>query len=373
MKIARIRHLFYPDMPRDYFYELSARQVERGHQVDVLSWRKKGKCSEKKVTEGFNIHRLNGFNLFFGSLIEEYPYLPELSSKLENLRPDIVHAESHLFLTTVQAVRKAKRSGLPCVVSVHGVFADRGSIINSAQRFYLQTLGLKIFKDADRIICLTRSDVEEIYRLGCSSEKIRLIPNAVDATIFKPSNKRESNLVVWVGRFVNEKGLEYLVEAAKIVADSFNEVRFLLIGYGPLKEDILRLVNKLELEDFVRLVGPLSRNEIARILGKATIFVIPSLKEGMPLALLEAMASGVAVIGTNIPAFTCLFSHEKEGIIVAPKKSDELAKSILNLLKDRNLRQKLGHNARNLVKEKYNWSKILDNLESVYVEAIERN
>ena len=141
--------------------------------------------------------------------------------------------------------------------------------------------------------------------------KIRLIPNAVDTTIFKPSSNRESNLIVWVGRFVNEKGLEYLVEAAKIVADSFSEARFLLIGYGPLKEDILRLVHKLKLEDFVRLVGPLSRIEIARILGKATIFVIPSLKEGMPLALLEAMASGAAVIGTNIPAFACLFSQIK--------------------------------------------------------------
>src|SRR4030042_3320540 len=100
MHIARIRHLFYPDMPRDYFYELSAQQVERGYEVDVITWNRTGGYSKRTFSDGFVVHRLRGLNFHLPGLIHDYPYLPELPAKLEMLRPEVVHAESHLFLPT---------------------------------------------------------------------------------------------------------------------------------------------------------------------------------------------------------------------------------------------------------------------------------
>jgi glycosyltransferase involved in cell wall biosynthesis len=369
MRIARIRHLFYPDLPRGYFYELSAQQVERGHDVDVISWRRNGACSEERVAEGFTIHRLNGLNLNFGGLIQEYPYLPELPSKLEELRPDVVHGESHLFLPTVQAVRKAKKLGLPCVVTVHGVFADRGGVVNLAQKAYLHTLGLEVLRNADRVICLTQKDADEIGRLGCPLEKIRLVPNAVDTELFKPCNERESNLVVWVGRFVHEKGVEYLIEAARIVADTVKDVRFLLIGYGPLKGEIIKLVHERGLEKIVRIVGPLSRNEIAEVLGRATVFAFPSLKEGLPLAVLEAMACGVPVVGSDVSGVNDLVEDCVTGLLVPPLDSMPLAKSVLSLLLDAGLRNKISVNARRAIIEEYGWDKVMKKLDAIYHAA----
>jgi len=372
MHIVRIRHLFYPDMPRDYFYELSTRQVWQGHEVDVLTWSKSGKFSEEKVNEGFTVHRLCGLNFSLFGMVQDYPYLPGLPTKLEMLKPDVVHAESHLFLSTVQAVNMSKKLGLPCVVTVHGVFADRGFAINFAQEAYLRTLGLEVFKNADRIICLTRSDAEEIAGFGCPLNKIRLVPNAVDSEFFKPGDEREDNLIVWVGRFVPEKGVEYLVEAARILVDKHRDVKFLLIGYGPLKTKIIRLVyNYGLLGKSVHFVGPLSREEIAKILSKATVFVFPSLREGLPLSVLEAMACSLPVVGSDIPGVNDVVMHGENGFLVPPKEAKALANGILVLLNDGNIRRSFGKNARQLIVEKYEWNIVINKIEKVYNEAIE--
>jgi 1,4-alpha-glucan branching enzyme len=368
--IVRVRHLFYPDMPRDYFYELSARQVEMGHEVNVLTWNRNGKCSEERMVEGFIVYRLPGLNFCIPGIIQEYPYLPGLPAKVERLKSEIVHAESHLFLTTVQAVRKAKKLNLPSVVTVHGVFAERGVAVNFAQYAYLRTLGLEVFRSANRVICLTQGDVEEIVRFGCPLEKIRLVPNAVDTEVFKPCKEREDNLVVWVGRFVPEKGLECLVEAAKIVADEFRNVKFLLVGYGPLKAKIMKLVyDRGLLGRFVRFTGPLSRDDVAKVLGKAAVFVFPSLKEGLPLSVLEAMACGVPVVGSDIPGVKDVIKHGENGFLAPPKNPKALADGILALLNDRKLRMRLGKGARELMLENYSWNIVTNRLETVYQEV----
>lgn len=362
----RVRHLFYPDMLHDYIYELSAQQTKRGHQVDVLAWKKNGGFLQERAPEGFVIHRLPGLNLGIRGLFQEYPYIPNLPATIERLKPEVVHAESHLFLTTVQAVRKARQLGVPCVVTVHGVFAKRGFAVNSAQLAYLRTLGLEVFKNADMVICLTHSDVEEIVRLGCSLKKVRLIHNAVDTERFKPSKEREPNLIVWVGRFVPEKGLEYLIEAAKMVVDKSKDTRFLLAGYGPLKTKVMRSVHECGLGKYVRLVRPLSRDEVAGVLGKAGIFVMPSLSEGMPLALLEAMSCGNAVVASNIGGMAEIIGDYDNGVLVSPRDAEGLASSILMLLRDDRFRGKLAKNAREVVEKEYSWGSVLDQLDSVY-------
>lgn len=367
MRILRVRHLFYPDMPRDYFYELSARQTKMGHRVDVVTWKKNGGPSEIEMPEGFVVHRLPGLNLSVENAVQEYPYLPSLPSKIEMLKPEVVHVESHLFLTAFQTVRKAKELKIPCVITVHGVFAERGKIVNLAQNMYLHSIGLKVLRDADSVICLTRSDAEEIEKLGIAPDQIRFVPNAVDTRLFKPSGKREDNLVVWVGRFVHEKGLEYLVEAARTVTQEKQGVRFLLIGYGPLKNKIMKMARDLGLlGKSMYIIGPFDRTEVAKILNRSTVFVFPSLKEGMPLSLLEAMASGNAVVASNIRGINEVVKDNDNGLLFRARNPVELASSIQILLDDGNLRKKLSDGARNTVRDKHSWNSVLAKLDSVY-------
>jgi len=371
--IVRVRHLFYPDMPRDYVFELSERQVKAGHKVDVLTWNRNGHRFEERVAEDFTIYRLPGFNFSIDNAVKDYPYLPSLPSKIAKLKPEIIHAESHLFLITVQAVRKAKKLGIPSVVTVRGVMAKRSFIINLAQYCYLCTLGLWLFNNVDRIICLTKSDAQEIIRFGCPSDKVRVIPNAVDANCFRPRKERQENLVAWVGRFVPEKGVKYLIRAAKLVAKEFRDVKFMLIGYGQLRARAIKLAYDYDLlNDVVHFAGPFNRSQVANVLGKASIFVFPSLKEGLPLALLEAMACGTPVVASNIPGIDEVIENNVNGILVPPKSSRALAEAVLTLLRDEQLRKRLGKSARETVVEKFTWGRVLKELECVYGEALQR-
>ncbi len=305
-----------------------------------------------------------------GSAVEDYPYLPGLPRTESALRPEIVHAESHLFLTTLQGVLKAVDLRIPSVVTVHGVAAARSPAVNFAQYVYLRTIGTVVLEKAARVICLTKSDAAEIMKLGCPLKKLRIVPNAVDTELFRPSTDEDENSVVWVGRFVPEKGLNTLIKAARIITRT-TKTKFVLVGYGPLKGELQTLVKSLGLAKAVEFVGPLARNQIADVLARASVFVLPSLKEGMPVSLLEAMSSGKPVVTSMVGGMGEIISHGETGLLVPPRDSEALARAIGTILGDADLRKRLGRNARELVLAKYNWKTVLRALDMVYREACE--
>ncbi len=358
-------------MPADYFFELSMRQAKAGNLVDLITWRKNPERQlEEKICRGFRVHRLNGINLF-PRFIQDYPFLPGLQSELAALKPDIIHGESHLFLPTVQALWKAKKLGIPCVVTVHGVLAERGVYLKYAQQAFLRTIGLSVFRSANKVICLTKSDAAEVVKIGCPKNKISVIQNAVDSEFFKPAYNKSDDLIVWVGRFVEEKGVEYIIEVARRLSGSFPNVKFLLIGYGELKGKVIETSRGLGLLNksvFIR--GPLSRREIAEILGKATIFLFPSLKEGMPIALLEAMSCELPAVVFDVTGNRELITHEKNGLVVEPKNIEQLTNAVKILLNDKEFRIRLGQNSRKLAIENYGWDIVLRKLAIAYDDAI---
>lgn len=371
MQIVRIRHMFFPDAPFDYFYELSARQAKKGHEVNVITWNRNACCPLEVVAPGFSVHRLSGLDFSIFRTYQNYPFLPGLGAKISLLAPNLVHIESHLFLPSIQAINEAKKKGLPCVLTIHGVFADRGFAANIVQKAFLYTFGSKLFRTVNKVICLTRSDASEISRFGCPFEKIRLIPNAIDTERFKPGTEIEEKQIVWVGRFVPEKGLKYLIEAARIVISEVQDARFLLVGYGPLKGKIKKMVKNFGLpQASVQFVGPLEREQIVEILKKASIYALPSLKEGLPLSLLEAMACEKPVICSNIPGINEVVSNGQNGILVPSKNPKALADAILLLLSDKKFGSKLGKKARKTMIKKYSWKIVIEKMEKVYNEAI---
>jgi glycosyltransferase involved in cell wall biosynthesis len=208
-------------------------------------------------------------------------------------------------------------------------------------------------------------------RYGCPPKKIRIVPNAVDTNLFSPQTEREENLVVWVGRFVPEKGLEYLLKAAKIVSGKAKNVKFLLVGDGPLKAKIMKLASDLGLlGKFVRFTGPLKREQVANILGRASVFVFPSLREGLPLSVLEAMACGTPVVGSDVPGIKDLVVNGENGLLVPARNPKMLAEALLTLLNEVELRKEMGRRARRVVVAEYSWDSVISKIEKVYYEAI---
>ena len=145
----------------------------------------------------------------------------------------------------------------------------------------------------------------------------------------------------------------------------------MLIGYGPLKKKLeLLAFNYGLLGRTVFFSEGLKRDEISKILSEATIFVFPSLKEGLPISILEAASSAVAIVASDIPGINTVVEHEKSGLLVKAMDSSAIADSVLRLLNNEELRRKLGQNARELVITRFSWAKVLPKLEEVYLEAI---
>jgi len=283
-----------------------------------------------------------------------------------------LHAHSHLFLTTYSAVKTAKKLGIPSIVTIHGVLAKRDIVTNFLQYSYFYTLASQIFHNNTITICLTRSDAEQIANFGCPHEKIRVVPNPVDTELFKPLFViEEDNLVVWVGRFVLEKGLKYLIEAARIVVSSNKNAKFLLVGKGPLRQSLNYLIRTLNLDDCVSIIGPIEREKIPKILARASIFAFPSIKEGMPKAILEAMSAGKAIVASNISGLSEIIENDFNGVLVQPRNANALASKIITLLEDKPVRNRLGRNARETVLKRFTWKRVLNQLDGVYKEAVE--
>jgi glycosyltransferase involved in cell wall biosynthesis len=273
-------------------------------------------------------------------------------------------------LPTLQAIKKAKKLRIPSVVTVHGVFAERGFTVNLLQKMYLRSIGCAILSAADRVICLTRSNVREIERLGCPSSKIALVPNAIDTDLFRPSDDRKDNLVVWVGRFVPEKDVESIIEAACVTVKKLPETKFLLIGYGPGKMKLEGLAKRRGLlQRNLVITGPLERERIAEILARATLFVFPSIKEGMPLALLEAMACGLPSIVADFDGVEDIVTHKQTGYTVQRQNPAQLSEGIIELLGDKDSRRFLGANARNRILKSNSWEIMTKTLDSIYCEV----
>lgn len=336
----------------------------------VIAWNKSNRRSPAVIMDNFVAYRLFGWNLASVIRTTEYPYLPSLARLLREISPDIVQIQSHIFLTSIQAVMAASRLGIPCVVTVHGVSARRGLLLNLAQSLYLNSIARLCFHKATKIICLTKSDCEEISRYCKTVDKISVIPNAVDPDSFRYEVASNNQLVFWAGRFVPEKGLDTFVQAAKIVHDSMPDVYFKMVGDGPLRPKIEKLIHQFGLRKNFILTGIVGRNEVAKLLTEPLIFLLTSRKEGLPTALLEAMSAGKAVVATNIPGVNEVVLDGINGVLAKADDPEDLAKKVLMLLQDVELARRLGASARQSIQTRYSWNSVIDRIENLYENAI---
>jgi len=158
-----------------------------------------------------------------------------------------------------------------------------------------------------------------------------------------------------------EKGLLYLLKALDIVVhkDKYEQVRLLMIDDGPQRSLILKLSRRYKLENNIVLLGFLSRRKVAEYLSKASIFLSPSIREGMPISLLETLFSGLPIIGTRISGVRDLVIHGYNGLLVPSKNFRTLATAISYLLENEDLRNRTSKNARRYVVANFDYQRVL--------------
>ncbi|MFA4911536.1 MAG: glycosyltransferase family 4 protein, partial [Desulfobacteria bacterium] len=233
----------------------------------------------------------------------------------------------------------------------------------------------------DRIIALTKREKEDHIQFNISKPyKFTVIHSGVNLEDFSKSfdNNKElkkelgipitDSIVGTVGRLVEIKGHRYLLDAACLVLNKMPNTTFLLIGDGYLMTELISHTYALGIENKVIFAG--WRSDVPQLINTFDIFVLPSLNEGMGRVLVEAMAMGKPIVASDIGGIPDLVKDGANGILFPPRDVDAMAKGILKLLLDRELRRKMGNEGKKLAYPAYDTSVMVRKIEGLYEKLL---
>jgi glycosyltransferase involved in cell wall biosynthesis len=220
------------------------------------------------------------------------------------------------------------------------------------------------YNNADRIVITSNEGREFIKnRFKITVSRIILIPNYIDTKRFGVLNtKKEKGRIVFVGRLDPVKNLTNLILALKGLP-----AHLVLIGEGPLKDNLKNLASAENLK--VEFMGSVSQQKIPEELNKSEIFVLPSISEGNPKVLLEAMSCGLPCLGSDIVSISEIISNNINGVL-CQTDVDSIRIALENLLNNESLRKQIGDKARQTIIERFSFEKIIESESKLYEEIL---
>lgn len=314
-----------------------------------------------------------GIAHFFLPIKTKQEINPKVIISLLKLRPflkekkiDIIH--SHTRVTQVLGCLLERFSGVVYISTCHGFFK---------KRFFRKLLPCW----GKKVIAISEPVKEHLIKdFGVKEEDIRLIYNGIDINKSEAmcqvsgvglKNKlglKGGPVIGIVGRLSDVKGHKYLMEAMKIVLEKIPTAQLLIVGEGPMQKELVFFSKKLEIEKEVIFLPNVS--DIRGVLSIMDLFVMPSLKEGLGLSLMEAMAMGLAVIGSDVGGIRSLIRHGSNGLLVRPADASLLAEAIEALLHQPERAKTLGENAKTFIHKNFPQEKMINETEKVYSECI---
>ena len=299
--------------------------------------------------------------------------IAEFRTSSDPFGPIIIHAHGP---RAGNFCRMSLRQGEKFIYTEH-IWNDDYLLKNRLNGF-LQKFWLKfVCNKADLIIAVSNSVKKFLVKkLKQDKEKVVFIPNAVEIE----KNDRNSHflrlkrrlvgefIVGNIGSLVPQKGQIYLIRAFKRVSASFTKAKLEIVGDGPSRKILAEEIKRLDLESKIQLLG--RQKEIKRLLVNWDLFVLPSLSETFGLSVLDAMEVGVPVIASSVGGLPEIIKNGKSGVLVPPADPERLARAILWLLTEKKERDALSACASDSLKKTFDWSKIIVEIEEVYLSVI---
>jgi L-malate glycosyltransferase len=259
-------------------------------------------------------------------------------------------------------------SGLYCALAGYHPFlavAWGSDILVEARRWLiLRMLGRFTLRAADGVIVDSEIQRKAVLSMGCRSSKVYCFPWGIDLDLFKPERTggiREElgwlhdKIVVSTRKQLPIYGVEYLIRAMPLVLARMNDVKLLVIGEGPLLEYHKSLAKRLGIENQVKFLGNVENHKLPAILNAGDVYVSTSFSDGSSASLMEAMACGLPVVVTKIPANEEWVVHGENGFLVKPGDSVTLADYVIKVLKDERLRLLMGEASLKVAKKRADW------------------
>lgn len=279
---------------------------------------------------------------------------------------DLIHAHT-ICPDGFAAARLARRTGTPVVCTIHGsdvnVYPNRTRLTRMVTQRAIQSV--------DRIVTVSEALKANTLALGTPRREIWVVPNGVDTGIFHAMDQQraraqlglaqEARILLFASRLVADKGLSHLLVALQEVLRHDERCLLAVLGAGPYRQRLEREIAELGLHNHVIIAGQRPHAEIATWMSASDLLVQPSLDEGSPLPVYEALACGRPVIASRVGGIPEMITADDYGLLVPPADPDSLAAALLS-----GLRKKWDANRISKYGQQYTWGRVADQLMQVY-------
>ncbi|XP_056648798.1 phosphatidylinositol N-acetylglucosaminyltransferase subunit A isoform X1 [Diorhabda sublineata] len=372
LRICMVSDFFFPNMGgvEEHIYNLSQCLLLKGHKVIILTHSYEDRVGVRYMTSGLKVYYLP-IKVFYNQCI-----LPSMVSNVALIRYillrekiDIIHGHSAFSALAHEALLIGNLLGMKTVFTDHSLFgfADTSAVITN--KFIQITLS-----DCNHCICVSHTGKENtVLRAKVESQRVSVIPNAVDTYSFTPdSNQRSKDkiTVVVVSRLVYRKGVDLTAQIIGDLCDKHKEVCFLIAGDGPKRWLLEEIRERRGLQDRVTLLGSLEHSQVRNVLVKGDIFLNTSLTEAYCMAIVEAASCGLKVVSTRVGGIPEVLP---DSLIYL---TDATVPSLMKGMEDAIIDLKLGnvmcpYQCNIMVRKYYNWENISSRTEIVYDKVIQ--
>ncbi len=295
-----------------------------------------------------------------------------ISEKIE-----LIHAHGSRANSNLNVV--ARKLKIPIIYSIHGWS------FHNDQPFWkkkIRILGESWLTKNSTVNISVSASNRDSGKIYISAFNSTVVNNGIDENKFNPAKydctlrnelgyRDDDIIVLFIARFTSHKQPLTLIKAFAKALPQLPEIKLLMVGEGDQKETALQLVNELNIKDKIKFLP--FRQDVPNLLAAADIFVLPSLWEGLPIGLLEAMSMGKAIIATEVDGTMEIVKNEENGLLITVANLEsELASAILRMGKDSRLRKRFGAAARETVKNSFNAGKMTRQIEAIYEKLAEK-
>ncbi len=352
----------------NHTYNLAREFSKLGHKVDYVT----------DITRDFDIKGVNVYPVKTSQTSFQQSYFKmgirniRASIRTSTITSDLIDENDVVHMHEKLATRifcKLNKQRIPLVFTFHNplpsVFKYKDPIIQNIREISTQILDIPSVKCSSKTIVVSSALKKELVkRYNISNRKIEFVPNGVDTDYFTPDKKNEDleidlpeEFILYVGRLDYRKGVHNLILSMKDIP-----IPLVVVGGGPEKNNLIALANRLNIRNKIIFLDAVNRSELPIIYARATIFTLPSLGEGLPLVILEAMASGLPIVATDISGIRD--AVEDNGKIVPPGNIKKLNKAIKTILNEDI--PKLRLKSRKIAEEKFSWTQVARRLVKIY-------
>jgi len=333
-------------------FGLAKELTKRGHEIYILRrWHDNVKEETIEGIQVINVDSPDLPDLYIQKVLTKILFSRYAVKEIRRIRPGII------VLTDIASSFFLSKLKIAKIYVTHNHPGELSPDTSIFMKYPKKLLERRVFTNCEVLVALNNTFEEY---LEAKSYKTVEIPNGVEIGQYNP-NYFDNRYILSGGRLVKIKGLQYLIKAYSMINKNLREkYKLVIVGYGPEKENLEKLVIELRIRDRVDFIPWLSKDKFIKKISKCSIFVLPSSSECMPVSLLEAMASGKSVIASDIPGPQDIITHGHDGFLFEKENANELKKCLELCLSDRELRREIGENARKTIEKDYTFEKIAD-------------